>query len=108
MTALLYQLPTEAPAQVPVSLNLSATEVVEASGGYKRPAEQLEELHRRGFVRAWRRRSSGKVVLERAHYDSVVRGQFGSVASPETAARPPAQPNRAGFSATFGSKKATA
>jgi hypothetical protein len=41
--------------------------------GYKRPAEQLAELHRRGFSRAYRNRL-GVIVLERSHYDAVTRG----------------------------------
>lgn len=41
--------------------------------GYKRAHEQIAELHRQGFSRA-RRDRLGRVVLERAHYDAVVRG----------------------------------
>lgn len=41
--------------------------------GYRRAAEQLEELHRQGFARA-RRDRLGNVILERAHYDAVARG----------------------------------
>ncbi len=51
--------------------------------GYRRPAEQLVELHRRGFHRAHRDRS-GQVVLERAHYEAVCRG----ASSQATAAGP--------------------
>jgi hypothetical protein len=40
---------------------------------YRRPAEQLEELHRQGFHRA-RRGADGKVILERAHYEAVCAG----------------------------------
>jgi len=36
----------------------------------KRPGDQLEVLHRRGFHRAWRAKD-GSVVLERAHYEAV-------------------------------------
>ena len=42
---------------------------------YSRPAEQLAELHRRGFPRACIDRL-GRVVLERAHYEAVCRGEF--------------------------------
>jgi hypothetical protein len=42
--------------------------------GYHRAAEQLAELHRRGFARAYRNRL-GRVVLERPHYDAVTRGE---------------------------------
>jgi len=45
-----------------------------AAGGYKRPADQLRELHRRGFFRAYRSRVTGEVVLERPHYDAVAAG----------------------------------
>ncbi len=41
--------------------------------GYKRAAEQLVELHRQGFSRA-RRDRLGRLVLERGHYDAVIRG----------------------------------
>lgn len=41
--------------------------------GYKRAAEQLDELHRQGFARA-RRDRLGRVILERAHYDAVCAG----------------------------------
>lgn len=60
----------------PPGLNLSPEEVADAAGGYRRPADQLRELHRRGFVRAYKAPVSGKVVLERAHYLAVTRGQF--------------------------------
>lgn len=53
---------------------LSPTEVQKAAGDYKRPADQLRELHRRGFWRAYRSKLTGKVVLERPHYDAVCRG----------------------------------
>jgi hypothetical protein len=42
--------------------------------GYKRPADQLRELHRQGFWRARRARVTGEVILERPHYDSVASG----------------------------------
>ncbi len=42
--------------------------------GYRQPAAQLAELHRQGFHRA-RRSPLGSVVLERAHYEAVARGQ---------------------------------
>lgn len=57
-----------------MSIILSPAEVVEASGGYKRPTEQLRELHRRGFYRAYRSKVTGEVVVERPHYDAVSRG----------------------------------
>lgn len=42
--------------------------------GYKRPADQLRELHRQGFYRARRAKVTGEVILERPHYDSVCAG----------------------------------
>lgn len=42
--------------------------------GYKRPADQLRELHRQGFYRARRAKVTGEVILERPHYDAVAMG----------------------------------
>lgn len=42
--------------------------------GYQRPAEQLQELLRQGFYRARRSPTSGRVILERVHYDAVCAG----------------------------------
>jgi hypothetical protein len=50
-------------------LLLSEPELIRLTG-YKRAAEQLEELKRQGFYRA-RRNRLGELVLERAHYDAV-------------------------------------
>jgi hypothetical protein len=44
--------------------------------GYKASTRQLAVLHARGFARAVINRN-GAVVLERAHYDAVCRGQMG-------------------------------
>jgi hypothetical protein len=44
--------------------------------GYKQPTQQLNVLHSRGFHRAFMSRTG--VVLERAHYDAVCRGQLGN------------------------------
>lgn len=107
MTAAVLQLPGTAPApQERPSLNLTAAEVVEASGGYVRPADQLRALHARGFVRAWRRREGcGPVVLERAHYDAVTRGQYGhQAAEPTPEERPRNAPSRAAFLAKYGKR----
>jgi hypothetical protein len=54
------------------ALTLSA-EQLENLTGYKRQAEQLAELHRRGYSRAYRDRL-GRVVLTRAHFDAVEAG----------------------------------
>jgi hypothetical protein len=53
---------------------LTEEEIIDASGGYVRPAEQIRELHRRGFWRAFRSTLNGRVVLERPHFDEVSRG----------------------------------
>lgn len=55
-----------------LTLVLSEDELV-ALTGYKRPADQLVELHSRGFHRAYRNRL-GRVTLERPHYDAVCAG----------------------------------
>ena len=54
---------------------LDEAKIVRVCGGYKRPADQLKELHRQGFYRARRARVSGRIVLERAHYEAVCSGQ---------------------------------
>lgn len=106
MSATVLQLPgTAHPAPAErTTLNLSPEELVEASGGYRRPADQLRALHERGFTRAFRRAGGlGPVILERSHYDAVTRGQFGqraAVDEPQERQRVP--PNRAGFKAKFG------
>lgn len=56
-----------------MSLTLTPDEIRELTG-YTQPVRQLAELHRRGFVRAYRNRL-GQVTLERAHYDAVARGE---------------------------------
>lgn len=52
-------------------------EQIERMTGYVMPCKQLEVLHQRGFVRAYRNRK-GEVILEQSHYDAVTRGQFGT------------------------------
>lgn len=56
---------------------------IERMTGYVMPCKQLDVLHQRGFVRAYRNRL-GEVILEQSHYDAVTRGQFG----PQAPARP--------------------
>jgi len=56
-----------------VSAILSSEELVSLTG-YRRPADQLAELHRQGFFRARRSPSDGSVILERPHYDAVCSG----------------------------------
>lgn len=55
-------------------LTLSPRELVEITG-YRRPTEQLEELHAQGFWRARRSPTTGDIILERAHYDAVCSGE---------------------------------
>jgi hypothetical protein len=52
---------------------------IERMTGYILPCKQLEVLHERGFIRAYRNRR-GVVILEQSHYDAVTRGQFGAQA----------------------------
>lgn len=49
-------------------------EQIQRMTGYKRPADQLRELHRQGFYRARRAKVTGEVILERPHYDAVAAG----------------------------------
>jgi len=55
-----------------MSLILS-TEELRLLTGYQQQARQLGELHRQGYWRA-RRSVLGTVILERAHYEAVCRG----------------------------------
>lgn len=57
-----------------MSAKLSADEVKEITD-YEWPSKQLAELHRMGFWRARRSPLTGKVILERAHYEAVCRGE---------------------------------
>lgn len=54
-------------------MNLT-TEEVEEITGYKRPLDQLAELHRQGFYRGRRSPTTGRIILERAHYLAVCEG----------------------------------
>ncbi len=60
----------------PDQVTLSAAELQEITG-YALASRQLNILHQRGFVRAYRSRS-GRIVLERSHYLAVCRGEFAS------------------------------
>jgi predicted GIY-YIG superfamily endonuclease len=58
-----------------VTITLSPAEL-QSITGYKRPGDQLRELHRQGFYRACRARGGkAHVVLERLHYEAVKSGQ---------------------------------
>jgi hypothetical protein len=66
-----------------VSDILPAAEIQRLTG-YKRPSDQLRELHRQGFYRARRAKVTGEVILERPHYDAVAAGL-----QPRTSGRQP-------------------
>lgn len=51
------------------ALTLTPDEL-QALTGYKQPAAQLAELHRQGYWRARRAPITGRVILERAHYEA--------------------------------------
>jgi hypothetical protein len=100
MTAHVLDFPGAPAASEPqaAGLNLSEPEIVEASGGYTQPVRQLRELHARGFTRAFIPKVGRKrVVVERAHYDAVVRGQFAQQQPEQLQERPAPRPNRAGL-----------
>lgn len=52
---------------------------IEQITDYTSKCRQLEVLHKRGFVRAYRSRN-GKIVLERPHFEAVSRGEYGKAA----------------------------
>lgn len=54
-------------------LLLTEDQVVALSGGYKRHAEQLRELHARGYFRAVRSKLSGRVDVAWEHVRAVDR-----------------------------------
>ena len=56
-----------------MSIILARAEI-EALTGYRNATKQLNVLHSRGYTRAFINRL-GDVVLERAHYEAVSRGE---------------------------------
>lgn len=56
-----------------MSLLLSPEELAEVTG-YRQPAAQLRALHERGFWLARRSPITGRVILDRAHYEAVCQG----------------------------------
>jgi hypothetical protein len=52
---------------------------LKALTGYRQPSTQLAELKRQGFWRA-RRSVTGRVIVERSHYEAVCRGEQGQPA----------------------------
>lgn len=61
-----------------VDLILTPAEL-EALTGYRQPSPQIAELKRQGFWRA-RRAVTGRVIVERSHYEAVCRGEQGQPA----------------------------
>lgn len=57
-----------------MSLTLSPDEIAQLCPGLTQPAAKLRHLREQGFVRA--RLTGGEIVLERAHYEAVCRGEF--------------------------------
>lgn len=64
----------------PLPLTLTPAELVTLTG-YKIPSMQLQELRRRGFWRACQNRS-GKVVIERAHFQAIASAGLPGGAAP--------------------------
>lgn len=56
------------------SVVLSALEIRSLTG-YTSATKQLQVLHERGFIRAFRARD-GQIILERRHFESVCEGAF--------------------------------
>lgn len=71
--------------QLPIIL--TEAEIRELTGELKLPRCQVRRLREHGFTRA--RLERGRVVLERAHYDAVCRGEFVAIPAPASdTARP--------------------
>lgn len=56
-------------------LTLSEAEI-ERVTGYRRPSDQLTELRAQGFHRARKSPTSGRIIVERAHFNAVCRGEL--------------------------------
>jgi hypothetical protein len=57
-----------------MAITLSESEIVELTS-YRHATKQLGVLQQRGFLRAYINRR-GAVVLERAHYEAVTKGEL--------------------------------
>lgn len=68
---------------VSLPITMSADEL-QAITGYRCATDQLRVLHARGFLRAYIGRRG--LILERAHYEAVCRGEFGQGKPPARAA----------------------
>jgi hypothetical protein len=66
-------MPMTGASQGSRSITLSEGELRELTG-YKRPADQLRDLHPPGFYRARRSPTAGRSLLERTHHDVVSSG----------------------------------
>lgn len=79
--------------QQPEPLNLADITLTDAElvaiTGYRYARRQLEELHRQGYYRARRSPVTGRVILERAHYNAVCQGL-----AAQSQARPRVRPLR--------------
>lgn len=54
---------------------LSPKEIFDLTG-YSQPSKQVEALISRGFTRTYRDKRSGRVVVERCHFEAVCRGEY--------------------------------
>lgn len=80
---------------IPLPLCLTEYELAQLTGGLSQPRCQVKLLRQRGFERA--RLERGRVVLERAHYEAVCRGEYAVAERPESrdTARPKLKSARA-------------
>ena len=77
----------EAQAVQAPSPTLTDEELREITG-YRQPAKQLAELHRLGYFRARRSPTTGRIIVERLHYEAVIAGR----AAEQPRQRPKLQP----------------
>jgi hypothetical protein len=63
------------------TLRLTDAELDELCPGLTQQAARLRHLREQGFVRA--RLVHGRIVLERAHYEAVCRGEFAAAGRPD-------------------------
>lgn len=71
---------------------LTPDEILALTGGLTQPRRQLEELHRRGFVRAELKR--GQIILTRIHVEAVESGTYARESKPSHTERPQLVPIR--------------
>lgn len=63
-----------------MNITLTPQELVELTG-YRRGGDQLKALHAAGYWRA-RLAPTGRVVVERVHFEAVCKGQTAGSAAP--------------------------